>query len=508
MPLKSNKAELIATRYLAKDMCALVQDPARVEAVFRSVGPDVFRDPDFDTLIDMLLAQTQAKLAFVAIVTDRDVWYQSKAGEGAYSAVLTDFISISCLEEKCSWVPVSAFSPNILKYETHKFNSTNASIHVSGVPLVVNGVTVGSLCLINDAPVTSSGFRDVLARCSKLAASLYELKHAAKNHVLSELNLSQANMRHALALKAGGIATWGWDLREDVVDCDQGLLDFYDLETKDKLRSSTLFERIIPDDIGRVKDEIQTALLSDEDFFTEFQLQNGTYILIIGHVFERSDDGEPLHVLGVAIDLSESKKSEAKTRLLLREVNHRAKNMLAILQSLAGQTMRHTQSAQEFTRAFSGRLQALAASHTLLSDQEWDDTDVYALLKIQLLPYTQDYSNQVEINGPAVLVNADVAVALGLVFHELATNALRFGALSKRDGKVKVFIEQKVTEKGNWLNLLWRETGGVGITRPATEGFGSLLIRSSLNKIVGSRVHIDYASQGIAVDISIPLKYQ
>jgi two-component sensor histidine kinase len=197
--------------------------------------------------------------------------------------------------------------------------------------------------------------------------------------------------------------------------------------------------------------------------------------------------------------------STQRTRLLLRELNHRVKNTLAMLQSLARQTLRQTSDPQEFMTAFAGRLQSISEAHGLLSDHEWGDIHLSALLAKQLAPHVRDYGRQIEIHKDEILLGPDQAVGLGLVLHELATNAAKYGSLSVPNGKV-VVTARGVDEDGHRvLHMTWSEVGGPPVGEPARRGFGSILIERSLDKVMGSSAKVEYLPAGLTAIIRLPL---
>ena len=220
---------------------------------------------------------------------------------------------------------------------------------------------------------------------------------------------------------------------------------------------------------------------------------------------EWDTDGRPTLFLGINVDVTEGQLASERTRLLLRELNHRVKNTLAMLQSLARQTLRQTSDPVEFMDAFAGRLQSLSEAHSLLSDHEWGVIHLKMLLQKQIMPYAMDYESQVEIHKDEVELGPDQAVGLGLVLHELATNARKYGSLSVRTGKV-VITARVVHEEGRpVLNMTWHEVGGPPVHSVGRRGFGSVLIERSLDKVLGSSVHVEYLPKGVTAVIRMPL---
>ncbi len=494
---------MIDLTIMHKELLALVQDTGRLRAVEKIRGLGIYPDSDFDTLIDMIRKQTEADTAFIAVVEDDNVLYQASSSVDTPLTELTDRIAVSCLIERSQWQPAFLLTAS-------DGTETAYSGLVWGVPIMVAGHAIGSLCLMDRSGRTSSWAADnddLLPRTAQFIASLFELKQSARARTMEEFDLSRANVRYALALKAGRVATWSWDQDEQVIECDARMRQLLGLQEVGTVTSKRLFRQLDRDDLVRLHEEVKDMYSSDEDVTVEFRVRStGCYVLALGHVFERDEQGNPRKIIGVAIDLTESKRSEEKTRLLLREVNHRVKNMLAILQSLASQTLRHAQSPERFTRAFSGRLAALATSHSLLSDHEWEDIDLVSLIQTQVKPFASHYAEQVTIEGRPIAINADAAIALGLVVHELATNAMQHGALSRREGHVAISFDIATPPSGQpMLTILWKETGGPRLNEERRRGFGSILIEHSLNKIIGSDVNISHQKSGVTAKISMPL---
>lgn len=200
------------------------------------------------------------------------------------------------------------------------------------------------------------------------------------------------------------------------------------------------------------------------------------------------------------------KRAEETERLLIREVDHRAKNVLAVVQSLAQLTP--FENKDQYVQALSGRIGSLARAHSLLSTARWTGVDLHDLLQLELDPYSGDGVEQVLIDGPPVLIDAQAAQSLALVIHELATNASKYGALSRPLGRLAVtwsWGSNGGSPSGaadGVLNLIWREDAGAPVTPPARRGFGSTLIESAV-KQVGARVELIWRPQGLKVRLDI-----
>lgn len=191
------------------------------------------------------------------------------------------------------------------------------------------------------------------------------------------------------------------------------------------------------------------------------------------------------------------KRAEETERLLIREVDHRAKNVLAVVQSLAQLTP--FEHKAQYVQALSGRIGSLARAHSLLSTTRWSGVDLHDLLRLELDPYGGGHDGQVVIDGPPALIDAQAAQSLALVIHELATNASKYGALSRPLGRLNV---SWIWGAEDVLHLIWREDAGAQIVPPARRGFGSTLIESAVKQL-GGRIELTWRPQGLKVRLDI-----
>jgi PAS domain S-box-containing protein len=216
-------------------------------------------------------------------------------------------------------------------------------------------------------------------------------------------------------------------------------------------------------------------------------------------------NGRP-HWLCVQRDITEAKRAEEHQRLLINELNHRVKNTLTTVQSLATQTFKneHENAASRLT--FEGRLFALAVAHDVLTKEQWEGAELRDIVSEALAPYTQGDDARFEINGPEVRLPPRMALAIAMALHELATNAVKYGALSVASGRV--VIDWKTTSgRPKYLTLRWQEGGGPQVTPPTRKGFGTRLIERSLALELGGDVRLSYEPAGIVCSVKAPLEY-
>lgn len=213
---------------------------------------------------------------------------------------------------------------------------------------------------------------------------------------------------------------------------------------------------------------------------------------------------EELSELAASFDDMASKRrhAEQQQQVILRELNHRMKNGLAAVRSIAAQTLRHSATLEQFHRAFEGRIAALSRASGLLTDS-WRDTDLRALVEAVLDPYRTQAN--VHLSGPTVQLPSNVALTLSMTLHELATNAAKYGALSTPEGRVDVAwrLEEALGEPR--IALDWAEQGGPPVRAPERRGFGRKLIEHSVSYELGGRAQLEFRPEGVRCRIEIPL---
>lgn len=204
------------------------------------------------------------------------------------------------------------------------------------------------------------------------------------------------------------------------------------------------------------------------------------------------------------IDLSRRKAAEQQQNLLMHELDHRVKNTLTLVLSISSRTAANANTVSDFQEAFAGRIRALAATHTLLLEKSWAALELREIVISELAPYVEATADQVAIEGLNIAVIPRAAIAFGLVAHELTTNAVKYGALSRPGGHVVVrAIGRKDGGSGAFV-LEWRESGGPRVAPPAREGFGHTVIGHSFRYSPKGGAEFDYEPTGLVCRISIP----
>jgi two-component sensor histidine kinase len=217
--------------------------------------------------------------------------------------------------------------------------------------------------------------------------------------------------------------------------------------------------------------------------------------------------GDIIGLTGAAVDITGRKEGEAQLRLLMRELTHRSKNLLAVIQAMANQTARSALSVDAFVEQFSARLQALATSHDLLVQESWYGASLYDLVRSQMGHHLDVRESQVSMNGPAVLLRPEAAQNLGLALHELATNAAKYGALSVPKGRISITWRKVEAKTGAGIEIMWIEVGGPRVEKPQRRGFGTDVIKRNLSRALDADVDLSFPAAGVRCVILIPASH-
>jgi two-component system CheB/CheR fusion protein len=314
----------------------------------------------------------------------------------------------------------------------------------------------------------------------------------------SELQLMQH--KRLVELSRDPIFVWAFDGAIEV--WNRGCEELYGYSRAEAIgkQKEQLLGSIVP---GSSFAELKDKLVAAGSWSGELQhrTKDGRMLIVEAQLDLETVDGRQL-VLESTRDITQRKKLQARQQLLLGELTHRVKNTLAVVQSIAHQTLRNSPSPEDFVERFGGRLSAMASSHSLLVQSDWQGADLEALAQVQLDAYTGERADRVSIEGPKIVLPADLATPMGLVLHELATNAAKYGSLSRRSGKVQIAWRKIARNGENYLSVVWEEVGGPRVKQPSSQGLGSNLIDKG---IPGGIARREFRPQGLVCTIEMPL---
>jgi two-component sensor histidine kinase len=480
-----------------------VTDRVRRDTLAALEVMDVHADDDFARLSKLAASLFDAPSAAIAVVDEARSSLVSAFGTEIRQVELRESFAAHAMAGANILVVLDAAADPRFGGSTLVTSKPGIRFY-AGSPVLVRGQRIGALQVFApDARPTAPDER-MLIQFGDLAATvgrLFELKDEARVRERTAAELIREEWRHALTLEAGKVGSWVWDIPSKAITCNDILRRMYGFPPSGPISSDDLSAATKPADRVAVADALKETFEEGVDYQAEYRIEaSGRWLVARGRVYQRDGAGQPLIMMGVNIDVTEAREASEQTRLLLRELNHRVKNTLAMIQSLARQTMRRSPDPAQFLETFSGRLRTLSEAHSLLSDRDWAGIGLVELIETRVKPYIEN-PRQLALAGPDLELPADHALALGLVLHELAVNAARFGALSNETGVVSV-AWTKTPERR--LELSWKETGGPKVKAPE-RGFGTELIERGLDKIVGSDVHLTLESKGAEAKISFPL---
>jgi PAS domain S-box-containing protein len=270
-----------------------------------------------------------------------------------------------------------------------------------------------------------------------------------------------------------------------------------------------------PEDRARRQAELEMCRAVEEGQARDerwHQRADGSQFWAVGMMMPLLDPGGELRgFLKILRDHTERRREEERRSLVLREMEHRVKNILATVQSVAVQTLRQAEAPAALRDTLNARLKALARSHDMLSRGGWAGALLSDVIERTLEPYTTDgEAGRVSLEGPPVRLAPSITVTFNLALHELATNAAKYGALSAESGRVEVswMLERRAnTEAPPMVVILWRERGGPQVRPPERRGFGSQLLERALSRESGGEVGLDFAPEGVQCRIRLPLAF-
>ena len=280
--------------------------------------------------------------------------------------------------------------------------------------------------------------------------------------------------------------------------------------TREELLGWKLFGRTHPDDRD-VDGELYRKQVAGEIGFYSIEKRlnrrdGRTIWMGVRSSTVRDPSGKFLYGVRIVQDITERKEAEARQKLLIDELNHRVKNTLATVQSLAAQTARGTGSTEEFHQAFEGRLIALSHAHDQLTRQRWQSADLRDIVKGATGPHLSRPEEQLTIEGQAITVSPRVALTMAMVLHEMTTNAAKYGALSAPDGRIEIrWRVEPRPPKSPLLHFEWRERNGPPVAEPAKPGFGSRFIQGSVTAELRGSVRMNFDPDGLHCTIDVPL---
>lgn len=328
-----------------------------------------------------------------------------------------------------------------------------------------------------------------------------EARVAARTTELEESNrkLRESEERRSHALSAGQMGAWEWDCESGSYAWDDGQHRIFGANGTFIASNENVCALIHPDDRAtylKALDDIVNGEPSRQFEFRVGRAGGQVKWCLASAAATAGEDNKARRVSGVTIDITDRKEAEEQQNLLAREVDHRAKNTLAVVQSIL--RLSRAENVNDYISSVEGRVHALSRAHNLLSQSRWLGVSLAGLFEEELEPYRA--AEKIKLNGPDVALRSAAAQSLALAIHELSTNAAKYGALSSFDGRLSV--EWRLAD--GQLKIDWQEMDGPTVAAPEKRGFGTNILLGSVEKQLSGVVKLDWNPDGLACRISIP----
>jgi PAS domain S-box-containing protein len=475
-------------------------EAARIAALRDMRVLDTAADPRFDRIVRLAALVFHAPRAAVILIDEHRLWMKAKLGlsEGEWPRG-------AALVEMVLHGGEAVFAGDLRSDPRFKGapadSAADARFYASAPLVTPSGQIIGALSVGDTQPHPEPGPAERAALIDLAALAMDEIVRDAEAAIARERSAVERE-RVDLALSAAGLASYEWDLASDRLLMSQRLRAMAGLEGESMPidRGEVVLAMIHPEDRARAQATMREALKGSGRYQHEHRVvrpSDGKTIWVASSgVVVRWPDGSPKRLIGVLQDITDRKIAEEQRETLVAELDHRVKNVLAAVQSLAAQSARKASSLEGFLKTFTGRLKSMASAHELLTATRWRGASMHNIATAELGGLAP---GQTRWEGPDLFLTPRAANAMSLALHELATNAVKFGALSTDAGRVE--LRWRRTEAGG-LNLHWIETGGPPVATPIRRGFGATLLEKVTGRELGGEVRVEHWREGVRVALS------
>jgi PAS domain S-box-containing protein len=340
-----------------------------------------------------------------------------------------------------------------------------------------------------------------VALCADVLAALF----AERRHHEAVLEQSEARLQEALTV--GAVTAFEWDPYTGLSQRSENAAQILGFDPRRTFTAAQFLARVHKDDCARFKALINNVRIDNPSYLVTFRFvrpDGGEVWLEETAKAEFDANGHIERLKGLTRDITRRKQAEERQDLLIAELDHRVKNVLARVAVVARHTRQSNRTMDEFITALDSRIQAMATAHALLSQSRWHGVGLTDLVRRQLAPYTTGANTT--ISGPEVMLTSAQTQAVAMVINELGTNAAKYGALSRPDGSVSVNWDRSGANVAVTLTITWRELGGPPIAAPIQSGYGSRLICDLIPFELGGTVVLKFPAAGAYCTIAIPLE--
>jgi PAS domain S-box-containing protein len=462
-----------------------------------------------ETPVNILLVDDQpAKLLTYEVILQElgENLLKANSAREAFEQLLKNDVAV-VLADVCM-PELDGFQLAAMLHGHPRFKKT-AVIFVSAIRLTdmdrLQGYAAGAVDYL-PVPVTPEILRAKVGVFAELYRKTQELE-LLNNELERRVEERTAELR--LASDAAGFGTYAYNIATGRMHCSPRLKSLLGTDVEGDLSLEKFLSLIHPDDRSAVRQCMSSipekGASTHEVEFRAIRAAGGVrWLLDRGRCFSNSDKSEqPLRVMGTILEITERKLAEEHQQLLLAELDHRVKNILANVTAMVHLSSARADSVKAFVSTLDGRIMALSNAHGLLSRRNWVAAELSTLVTTALEPFRSGRESNLKVDGPPVQVGAKVAQSLAMILHELATNAVKYGALSVPEGTVAVSWSRLADGK---LRFGWRERGGPTVLEPEKDGFGLTVLRT-VGAEIGAQLEFAFQPEGIKYVLVGPLVY-
>jgi PAS domain S-box-containing protein len=334
------------------------------------------------------------------------------------------------------------------------------------------------------------------------------VKPARPHAIVEALANLERDARLRYVAERAKVGYWDWNIPSGRLEFSTTGKRLFGIADEEPVSYDRFLAALHPGDRTRVDQAVKDCVGGAPDLDIEFRaiLPDSAVRWIHAKGSTAVAAGRPIRVAGIALDVTERKQADEHIRLIMNELSHRTKNLMAVVQAISWQTTQGSAGLGDFEHRFNRRLEALARSHDLLVEQHWQGVLLQDLLRVQLEPFL-DRKERLEAHGPALLLMPQAAQDLGLALHELATNASKYGALSVPEGRIEIAwsIDEGGTAGAPRFHMMWRETSGPPVSPPVRTGFGSEVITTTLSRSFKGKTNVEYNPEGLLWELAAPI---
>ena len=467
-------------------------------------------EPAFDDIAKIAAHVCAAPIAAVNFIAEHRQWFKSEIGLGVRQTPLdVSICARAILQRGLFVVPDTTLDPRfncnpLVTGEPHLRFYAGALLETN------DGLPLGTLCVLDHTPRPNGLTPEQAFTLEALARQVMtelELRRALARQARLEQEARDREDHYRHVVELNPQVTWTADAQGNILDFSQRWLDLTGL-TRGEALGGGWTHVPHPEDLPRMVEAWTASIATGQPYDVEhrIRLADGAYRWMHSRAYARRDrTGSVVRWYGATEDVHERKLGEQHQRLLVHELNHRVKNTLATVQSLAAQSFRGADDPRSAREQFEARLLALSRAHNVLTRENWESADLHTIITDVITPFCGD-GPQMQADGPSIPLPPNMALALAMALHELCTNACQHGALSTPEGAVAIAWTRTFNEPPH-LVLSWRERGGPSAHPPGQRGFGTRLLERAIRHELGGEVRLSFEVEGATCLIDVPLPH-